>query len=63
MQLILVCFFQNMIKPTTISYKFYVFVLYKTTHENNSLVKKKKNVKINKINGKKRSENKILVKL
>jgi hypothetical protein len=52
-----------MIKPTTISYKFYVFVLYKTTHENNSLVKKKKNVKINKINGKKRSENKILVKL
>jgi hypothetical protein len=52
-----------MIKPTMISYKFYVFVLYKTTHENNSLVIKKQNVKIRKINGKERRENKILIKL
>jgi hypothetical protein len=63
MQLILVCCFLNMIKPTMISYKFYVFVLYKTTHENNSLVIKKQNVKIRKINGKERRENKILIKL
>jgi hypothetical protein len=46
-----------------ISYKFYVFVLYETTHENNSLVRKKKNVKIKKINGKERRGNKILIKL
>lgn len=38
MQLILVCYFQNMIKSTMISYKIYVFVLYRITHENKSLV-------------------------
>jgi len=61
MQLILVCCFQNMIKPAMISHKFYVFVLHQTTHENNSLVFFFNVKKI--INGKERCENMILIKL